>query len=281
MSKALKKLIDINGLREFKSKLNAQNVFESWPDGAEAHNAMWGGRDITAAFNNGTVSANIANGTFRDIFPGDYITKQVTISGTTYTVNWVVADCDYWWHKGDQNNGMETHHVAIVPQAPIFSSWMNSANTTNGGYKGSAMYSHVIPDCATGIVNAFGSSHILTFNDGISNSVDTSHVSSGIPQWTGTPDWWGERVSVQCNLMSEKMVYGAPICAAGAMDNAMATRQMSAFRLSEKLINYNQRWWWLRDVVSSVHFADVDDHGNAAAGYASHVGGVRPFALLR
>lgn len=119
MSKSLKKLIDINRLREFKSKLNAQNVFESWPDGAEAHNAMWGGRDITAAFNNGTVSANIANGTFKDIFPGDYITKQVTISGTAYTVNWVIADCDYWINKGDQGNGMTTHHVAIVPQSTL------------------------------------------------------------------------------------------------------------------------------------------------------------------
>ena len=33
MSKSLKKLIDINGLREFKSKLNAQDVFESLPAG--------------------------------------------------------------------------------------------------------------------------------------------------------------------------------------------------------------------------------------------------------
>ena len=53
--------------------------YAAYPDGAEAHNAMWGGRDITAAFDAGTVSTNIANGTFRDIFPGDYITKQVTI----------------------------------------------------------------------------------------------------------------------------------------------------------------------------------------------------------
>ena len=140
MSKSLKKLIDINRLREFKNKLNAQNVFESWPDGAEAHNAMWGGRDITAAFNNGTVSANIANGTFKDIFPGDYITKSVTIGGTTYNVNWVIADCDYWINKGDQNNGMETHHVVIVPQAPIFNANMNATNTTEGGYAGSRMY---------------------------------------------------------------------------------------------------------------------------------------------
>ena len=280
MSKSLKKLIDINGLREFKSKLNAQNVFESWPDGAGAHNAMWGGRDITAAFDAGTVSANIKNGTFRDIFPGDYITKSVTISGKTYTVNWAIADCDYWIRKGDQGDGMAVHHVAIVPYAAILDARMNSANTTEGGYKGSEMYRNIIPACATGIVNAFGSEHILTFRDGITNSVDTSHASSGIPQWTGTPGWWGEWVSVQCNLMSEKMVYGAPICSAGAMDNAVATRQMSAFRLRENLINTRQ-YWWLRDVVSSVHFAFVRGNGNADVGGASYVFGVRPFALLR
>ena len=268
--------------------------YAAYPDGAEAHNAMWGGRDITAAFNNGTVSANIANGTVRDIFPGDYITKQVTIprvladdgttvlfAGGTYTVNWVIADCDYWWHKGDQNNGMETHHVVIVPQAPIFNARMNSTNTTEGGYKGLEMCKKIIPACATGIVNAFGSDHILTFRDAISNNVDTSHISSGIPQWTGTPGWWGEWVSAQCNLMSEKMVYGAPICSAGAMDNAIATRQMSAFRLSEKLINYNRNWWWLRDVVSSAAFALVRGGGHASSHSAlDSTAGVRPFALL-
>ena len=297
MSKSLKKLIDIDRLKEFKSKLNAQNVFESWPDGAEAHNAMWGGRDITAAFNNGTVSTNIANGTFKDIFPGDYITKQVTIprafaddgvtvifAGGTYTVNWVIADCDYWINKGDKTNYTTAHHVAIVPQAPIFYTRMNSANSTEGGYAGSEMYKKIIPACATGIVNAFGSSHILTFRDGISNSVDKSHVSSGITQFVGTPGWWGEWVSVQCNLMSEKMVYGAPICAAGAMDNTMATRQMSAFRLSEKLIGFNRSGWWLRDVTSSSDFAYVNAGAGtrafaAAASYAG--GGVRPFALLK
>ena len=279
MRKSLKKLIDINRLREFKSKLNAQNVFDMWPDGAEAHNAMWGGRDITADFDAGTVSEHIADGTFKDIFPGDYITKQVTISGTAYTVNWVIADCDYWINKGD--TAMTAHHVVIVPQALIFAANMNNDNVTTGGYAGSRMYRETIPACATGIVSAFGSDHILTFRDGISNSVDTSHVSSGIPQWTGTPGWWGTWVSVRCNLMSEKMVYGAPICAAGAMDNSVATRQFSAFRLSERLINYNRTTWWLRDVVSSASFARVHGYGYASAYAASYSFGVRPFALLR
>ena len=262
------------------SSIRAQ-WYAAYPDGAEAHNAMWGGRDITAAFNNGTVSANIANGTFKDIFPGDYITKSVTISGTAYTVNWVIADCDYWINKNTGSAGLTAHHVAIVPQAPIFNARMNSTNTTEGGYAGSEMYKKIIPACATGIVNAFGSSHILTFGDGISNSVDTSHISSGIPQLTGTPGWWGTWVSAQCSLMSEKMVYGAPICSAGAMDNVMATRQMSAFRLSEQLINYTNQWWWLRDVVSSAAFARAGRDGFASTGAASGMNGVRPFALLR
>ena len=189
MSKSLKKLIDIDRLKEFKSKLNAQNVFESWPDGAEAHNAMWGGRDITAAFDAGTVSANIADGTFRDIFPGDYITKQVTISGTAYTVNWVVADCDYWINKGDGDTGMETHHVVIVPQAPIFNANMNATNTTEGGYMGSRMFRETIPACATGIVNAFGASHILTFRDWLISGMTANQISSGLPNFTGGAQW--------------------------------------------------------------------------------------------
>ena len=279
MSKSLKKLIDIDRLKEFKSKLNAQNVFESWPDGAEAHNAMWGGRDITASFNNGTVSANIANGTFRDIFPGDYITKQVTISGKTYTVNWVIADCDYWWHKGDQNNGMETHHVVIVPQAPIFNANMNNDNVTTGGYAGSRMYRETIPACATGIVNAFGSSHILTFRDSIVRAVNTSSISSGAPFWTGASSDWGW-YDAQCNLMCERMVYGMPAFSSSAWDAGVATRQFSAFRLSERLINYNRQWWWLRDVVSSTYFAFANGGGLAGTSYASYSLGVRPFALL-
>ena len=145
------KIITLDGLRTFKELMDAQSILKRWPDGAEAHNAMWGGRDITDAFNNGTVSAKIANGTFRDIFPGDYITKQVTIpqvladdgttelfAGGTLTVNWVISDCDYWINKGD--TATTAHHVAIVPQAPIFRARMNPTNTTEGGYAGSEMY---------------------------------------------------------------------------------------------------------------------------------------------
>ena len=255
------------------------NWYSNFPDGAEAHNAMWGGRDITASFNNGTVSANIANGTFRDIFPGDYITKQVTISGKTYTVNWVIADCDYWINKGD--TAVTVHHVAIVPQAPIFDANMNATNTTEGGYMGSRMFKETIPACATGIVNAFGASHILTFRDWLISGMTANQISSGLPNFTGGAQWGASPwVSVQCDLMTEKMVLGAPVNSASALDEWCATRQMSAFRLSENLINYNRQWYWLRNIVSSAYFAFVHGDGNATAHDASNSLGVRPFALL-
>jgi len=257
------------------------NWYATYPDGAEAHNAMWGGRDITAAFDAGTVSEHIADGSFKDIFPGDYITKQVTISGTAYTVNWVIADCDYWWHKGDQNNGMETHHVVIVPQAPIFSANMNATNTTEGGYAGSRMYTETIPACATGIVNAFGSDHILTFRDLIVNNVNASGISLGNSSWSGVSALGsGQWVGAQCNLLGEDMVYGHSVWSSGGENQMIQTRQFSAFRLGERLINYNRQSWWLRDVVSSTDFARVSGGGVANANYASDVRGVRPFALL-
>ena len=256
------------------------NWYSNFPDGAEAHNAMWGGRDITASFNNGTVSANIANGTFRDIFPGDYITKQVTISGKTYTVNWVIADCDYWINKGD--TAVTVHHVAIVPQAPIFDANMNATNTTEGGYMGSRMFKETIPACATGIVNAFGASHILTFRDWLISGMTANQISSGLPNLTGGAQWGASPwVSVQCDLMTEKMVLGAPVNSASALDEWCATRQMSAFRLSENLINYNSQWYWLRNIVSSARFAAVGGGGYAGTSFASNSGGVRPFALLK
>ena len=277
---SIEKIITLDALRTFKEQMDAQSILKRWPDGAEAHNAMWGGRNITAAFNNGTFSANVANGTFKDIFPGDYITKQVTISGKAYTVNWVIADCDYWINKGD-NPVVTAHHVVIVPQAPIFNARMNPTNTTEGGYAGSEMYKKTIPACATGIVNAFGSSHILTFRDLITHNVDNNVASRGYCGWTGASAPWGVWASVQCNLMIEHMVTGAPHYSSSGIDDEITTRQMSAFRLSEKAINYNRTWYWLRNVVSSAYFAYATGSGDAHADVASYVHGVRPFALLK
>ena len=238
------------------------NWYATYPDGAEAHNAMWGGRDITAAFNAGTVSEHIADGTFKDIFPGDYITKQVTISGTAYTIKFIVAHLDIWLHRGDTS--CETHHVAIVPETPPYSAYMNSQNTTEGGYVGSYMNKTVMPAFAAGLQGAFGANHLLSFRYLDTVNVNTSLASLGVSGWTGASIWGSQMQSYTCHLLNETMVYGAPIFASCATDEHMGGVQFAAFRLNHGLV-YNRQNYWLSDVVSSAYFAYVDGYGGANA----------------
>ncbi|MEE3382296.1 MAG: hypothetical protein VZQ96_10730, partial [Succiniclasticum sp.] len=256
--------------------------YAAYPDGAEAHNAMWGGRDITAAFDAGTVSEHIADGSFRDIFPGDYITKNVTVAATanaaaaTYTIKFIIADLDIWLHRGDTS--CETHHVAIVPEAPPFSAYMNADNVTTGGYVGSYMNQTVMPAFATGLQNAFGASHLISFRWWEDTTVNTNVPSAGYAGWTGALLGNASWNSYICHLMQEGMVYGQKVWASSGCDECMCG-QFAAFRLNSNLI-FNRNWYWLSDVVSSALFARVYGNGLASADNASSVLGVRPFALL-
>ena len=271
---------------------SAITIYDLVSDGAANHRNFYRGKDITAAFNNGTVSANIANGTFRDIFPGDYITKQITVpqilkaDGTTgyiaqktYTVKFIIADLDVWLNRGD--TATTAHHVAIVPERVVFSSCMNETNVTTGGYLGSFMNTNVMPAFATGLRGAFGSAHILQFRFLDTNAVNNDLKSGGVVNYTGATYWGGhDWASHYCHLMTETMVYGAPITASCATDETMGGVQFAAFRLNSNLV-YNRQSYWLGDVVSSALFAFVSGNGNANTYHASDSSGVRPFALLK
>ena len=55
------------------------NLWETASDGAESHRRFYRGKDLTSAFDDGTFSASVADGSFRGIFPGDYIIRNVTV----------------------------------------------------------------------------------------------------------------------------------------------------------------------------------------------------------
>ena len=258
------------------------NWYTAYPDGAEAHNAMWGGRDITAAFDAGTVSEHIADGTFKDIFPGDYITKAITVSGTAYTVKWIIMELDYWLNTLG-NTPVTAHHAVILPETPPFNAYMNSTNTTSGGYTQCAMYKNTIPAFAAGLTAAFGAGHILTFQEWFSTHTNDTVQSTAYGGWQGASTGWDgteKSLSFTCNLMNSMMAFGAPIWSSSGFDSFSAVHQFAAFRMNPTLIYANRSSYWLRDVVSSAFFAGVYGGGSAGADFASRVYGVRPFALL-
>ena len=248
-------------------------------DNAAAHNGIYRGKDLTAYFNSGEMSAAIADGSFRNIYPGDYIIKSITIDGTTYSnVKFIVMDLDYHLHCGDTET--TAHHVVIMPEEWLGSAQMNTEHATAGGYLGSKMWTTHMPKVTAGFEAAFGAAHILEHRELLSNAMDANSKSNAYGGWSGAASNWAW-ASVKANLANEDMVYGAPVLSSSFYDTGECNSQLAAFRLNHGLICSKRYWWWLRSVAYSSDFCDVGGYGHASHGGAANSGGVRPIALLR
>lgn len=241
------------------------------PKNAGAHNGIYRGKDITDLFYDGTLSKQIAAGTFDDIYIGDYIIGKV--SGRKY----IVADINYRLNCGDTQ--CTKPHVLMIPDRNIGTAQMNSTNITTGAYTGSEMYTTHLATYKNIIRNDFETGHILTHRSYLPNAVSNGYESGGA---------W---VDSDIELMNELMVYGSNIFHNVTNGTNIPTNytidksQLSLFKLDKsKIVALNdaggRESWWLRDVVSSANFALVDGTGLVNGNSASYSGGVRPAFLI-
>lgn len=238
---------------------------------AGAHNGIYRGKDITDLFYDGTLSKQIAAGTFDDIFIGDYIIGKT--SGRKY----LVADINYRLNMGDTE--CTKPHVLMIPERIMGTAQMNTSNVTTGAYIESAMYKTNLTAFKNIIKNDFESSHILKHRNLLANAVTNGYESAG--------SWYDSDIE----LMNEIMVYGSNIfhnvqCGTNLPYNfTIDKQQLSLFKLNPALTVArndagDRYWYWLRDVVSSSNFAGVSNHGNALNYSASGAYGVRPAFLI-
>lgn len=226
--------------------------------GAGAHNSVYRGANLGTSVTSAQWAA-IQAGTFDDMYIGDYW----VIGGVTYRI----AAFDYYLRAGDTD--MTTHHVTLVPDVPMYTHVMNDTNVTTGGYVGSKMYTSGLTQAKNTINTAFGSTHVLTHRQYLSNAVTNGRPSGG--------SWYNSTVE----LMTEQNVYGGKIFGAGNDGSSVPAlytvdkSQYPLFAFRPDLI-FNRQTFWLRDVVSAAYFACVDYHGRAHCGAASIVLGVRP-----
>ena len=226
------------------------------------HRNVWRGKFLGNAVT-AAQKAAIANGTFDDIFIGDYW----TISG----IDWVVADIDYFYRTGDTE--LTKHHLVIIPRSGLYAHVMNDSHDTTGGYANSKMRASGLDEAKAKFTAAFGDM-IITHRGLFTNAVTNGKPSGGA--------WMDATVE----LMNEIMVYGTtvftPGCDGATIPYLYTTNkiQLAAFQLNTAFITVRGQWYWLRDVVSSADFAGVDDNGRAiyyGAAYASYV---RPYAII-
>lgn len=229
-------------------------------DNAAAHNAIYRGKNLGTQFT-AEMSANIKNGTFKDLYCGDYL----VINGTTYRF----MDLDYLYKTGDTS--LETHHILVVPDAPMYNHVMNDTNTTEGGYVSSKMYISGLDQALAKVKADFGEAHIVTYRNLLVNT-----VSNGIPSsWA-----WHSR---QIDLMNEEMVYGTRAwsqATQNGFDTGTNKSQLAAFKHNHSLISSCRSWYWLRAVRSSANFCAVYGSGDARHNSASSSVGVRPCFLI-
>ena len=285
---APKRWKEINAL---EVNIDGVNILEAVTSGALApvpnmvhsaalHNGLFRGKDLTAYFESGAMSTAIAAGTFDNIYIGDYITKAITVDGTTYNVKWEVADLDYFLHDGDTET--TAHHVVMFPSVTIQTNVsMNDTNTTAGGYLGSKMWTDVIPKYSAAIKAAFGADHVLSHRELLTNVVNATAASAAGANFVGTSTNW-TWADVDANIPSEPMIYGGAVWGSSGHDVGNKTKQLSIFRF--KKFNEGRKWFWLQAVVSATNFALADGAGHANHTYAStshEIGGVRPYFLLR
>lgn len=242
------------------------------PKNAGTHNGIYRGKDITDLFYDGTLSQQIAAGTFDDVFIGDYIIGKVSKR------KYLVADINYRLNMGDTE--CKTPHILMIPERIMGTAKMNDTNITTGAYVGSKMYIEYLMPFKEVIYNDFESEHIVSHRNLFANATTNGYESAG--------GWFHSDIE----LMNEIMVYGSNIFhniqngANLAYNYTMDKQQLSLFRLKPDLTvarnDAGERYWyWLRDVVSASNFAGVGNNGNASGNGASYSGGVRPAFLIK
>lgn len=224
-------------------------------NGAAAHNCIYRGKNLGTSVTAEPYAA-ISSGKFTDLYIGDYW----VIKGVTYRI----AAFDYYYNCGDTN--FTKHHAVIVPDTSLYKAQMNTSNVTTGGYTGSAMYKSNLAQAKTTIKAAFGSAHVLTKRELLTNAVNGN-----------TPSGWAWFDS-DVELMNEVQAYGS--VAWGAHDGngynvASGDGQFPLFMFDRTKL-HNREDYWLRDVASATAFSLVSDAGFANASNASFSFGVRP-----
>ena len=239
------------------------------------HNAVYRGQNLGTFTSLAEVETflsdhKVSTGEFEDLYLGDYL----TIQDGTYNKAWEIVAFDHYLHKGDTD--LTTHHIVLMPKVNLTTSYMNSSNTTSGGYAGSYMHSTVIPTVNTKLTAILGS-HLLTRRALLSTSMSTSLASMAGAGNTGAANNWAWS-DVKACLASEVEIYGSMVLSSSLYDVGEACEKLPIFNF--KGHSHEREYFWLRAVCTSTSFCYAHGAGVASCNGASSASGVRPLICV-
>ena len=265
-------------------------VSGSTPNAIIDANSRFEYKDITAEFDAGIVSQDIANNDFSKYSLGNYIKKTITIPAykngtndipdTTVTVRIVFAHFNLFYSgelpdvgtpyiEDDYSNTITPHIACIICDLPNCA--MNPSNTTEGGYLNSYMQSTFLSGRVITALSGVGitiSDHLVNHKKLLSNSIK----NNGINRYGDTNgcsnnwEWKDEYIS----LMSEIQLFGSIVWSSSGFDTGEANEKLAIFNFIRPNKLFGNKNIWLRDIASAADFAHLSRHGDASSYTASY-----------
>lgn len=246
------------------------------------HNSLIRHKVLTDHYEYSEILTNLANNDISDIFAGDIIERDTpAISVTKYAgkqkEKYIILEINGLAGYGD--TPPSGNHLVMAPLDGLGDAYMNSTNITTDAYQGTYMHRTVMPAVNAALESAFGSSHVVTTRELLTNTVVTTYpsMSGANRQGCSTSAAW---VDCKARLMTELEVYGCTAWSSSGYDTyAGIAHQFAAFR--DAWVMCRRFRWWLSAVNDSATFCVVNGSGSPGNGDASGVLRVRPRFVIR
>lgn len=237
-----------------------------------AHRNIYRGKNLGNEITDEQLAA-IRDGSFKDLYVGDYWEDPVSKDGEGGTVKWLIADINYWIAKERLNEtgsySFMGNHIVVIPHNPLFKARMNETDTVTTGFYGSSMFNESFLQAAEIIYSFFEKDNVLTHHNNFSSSFSDGQIKS----------YMG--INTKIELPNEYAIVGSRNLSRNALMNSGLTdtwtnRQLAIFSLNPKAAASHLSYW-TPDIINTqnyVVFWSVGDFGGQKA--SSNNIGVRP-----
>lgn len=194
------------------------------------HRNTYRGKNLGSTFTQEQKAA-IKNGTFDDLYVGDYWENDGH--------KWVIADINYW------KNNTETlgeNHIVVVPSKSLYYRAAEPSGSATKGVINSDLYTNGLTSAKNMIQSFFGSSNMYEHNVIYVTSINTGQYASVIGQ------------NSVIDVMNQIMVFGSwvniPISTNSTRSymDTYDTKQLALFALNPNAICSTDDQYWLRDL---------------------------------
>lgn len=251
---------------------------------AASHNGIFRGKDLTNVYTIDEICERISDGTFEDLYIGDYFDITINAEGSE-VVRCILAGFDTYWNNG--STAFTNHHAVIVTKNCLTTTHgMNPTNTTVGGFAGSDMWNTILPLYNTAFGSVLGS-HLLSHKTVLTKTMNADLASNAGAGFKGASSDW-ESYDAKLSLLSEIQVYGSNVFSSSFYDTGFDNLQLPLFALDPTakvcckggVGDGVRQWYWLRNVASATFFAGVTGYGVSSYESASRNYGVRPLFCI-